>query len=145
MDVQRTVKVGIKHEPSGKYLMIRRENRPDIPYPDLWDAAGGGKEPGETALQTALRESSEETGGIQIYDLMYLGQTSTIERRDDQFVHTILDMYLAKTRAPLEEVKVAKGEGQAAGYFTLEEIAKMNTVPHLKELASKYGHILEAF
>lgn len=43
-------------------LVIRRDNRPDIPWPDHWDLPGGGREGDETAQQCALRETYEEVG-----------------------------------------------------------------------------------
>ncbi|MCE8512450.1 NUDIX hydrolase [Ruegeria pomeroyi] len=43
-------------------LVIRRDDRPDIPWPDYWDLPGGGREGDETPLDCALRETHEEVG-----------------------------------------------------------------------------------
>lgn len=43
-------------------LVIRRDNRPDIPWPDHWDLPGGGREGNEAPEQCALRETFEEVG-----------------------------------------------------------------------------------
>ncbi|WP_171177664.1 NUDIX hydrolase [Ruegeria sp. HKCCD8929] len=43
-------------------LVIRRDDNPDIPYPDHWDFPGGGREDGEAPLDCALRETLEEVG-----------------------------------------------------------------------------------
>lgn len=43
-------------------LVIHRDNKPDIPYPDHWDLPGGGREGRETPLECALRETQEEVG-----------------------------------------------------------------------------------
>lgn len=43
-------------------LVIRRDNRPDIPYPGHWDLPGGGREGDETPQNCALRETREEVG-----------------------------------------------------------------------------------
>ncbi len=45
-----------------KLLVIRRDDKPDIPYPAYWDLMGGGREGAETPLQCALRETQEEVG-----------------------------------------------------------------------------------
>ncbi|SLN27286.1 nucleoside triphosphate pyrophosphohydrolase [Falsiruegeria litorea R37] len=39
-----------------------RDNKPEIPFPGLWDLAGGGQENSETPEQCALRETKEEFG-----------------------------------------------------------------------------------
>ena len=43
-------------------LVIRRDDRPDIPWPGRWDLPGGGREAGETPQACVLRETFEEVG-----------------------------------------------------------------------------------
>lgn len=43
-------------------LVIRRDDRPDIPFPDHWDLPGGGREGDESPLDCVLRETREEVG-----------------------------------------------------------------------------------
>ena len=43
-------------------LVIRRDMRPDIPFPGHWDLPGGGREGAETPEACALRETLEEVG-----------------------------------------------------------------------------------
>ncbi|WP_146346295.1 NUDIX hydrolase [Falsiphaeobacter marinintestinus] len=45
-------------------LVIRRDDKPDIPYPGHWDLPGGGREGNETPETCALRETREEVGLI---------------------------------------------------------------------------------
>ncbi len=45
-------------------LVIRRDDKPGIPYPDHWDLPGGGREGDETPQACALRETREEVGLI---------------------------------------------------------------------------------
>ena len=45
-----------------KLLVILRDDRDDIPYPAMWDFPGGGREAGETGLETLAREMMEEVG-----------------------------------------------------------------------------------
>lgn len=47
----------------GEHLLVyRRDNRPDIPWPDHWDFPGGGREGAETPEETLFREIREEFG-----------------------------------------------------------------------------------
>lgn len=43
-------------------LVYRRDMKPDIPYPGLWDFPGGGREGDETPEETLFREIDEEFG-----------------------------------------------------------------------------------
>lgn len=43
-------------------LVYRRDNKPDIPWPDMLDLPGGGREGDETPAECALRELHEEFG-----------------------------------------------------------------------------------
>ena len=40
--------------------VLLRDDRPDIPYPDMWDLPGGGRDPGESAVDCVIREAQEE-------------------------------------------------------------------------------------
>ncbi len=45
---------------NGKVLTILRDNKPNIPYPNMWDLAGGGRENDESPYETMRREVMEE-------------------------------------------------------------------------------------
>ena len=47
---------------AGKVLSLLRDDTPGIVFPGQWDLPGGGREAGETPLDCALRETSEESG-----------------------------------------------------------------------------------
>ena len=60
-------------------LVIRRDDRADIPYPGHWDLPGGGREDGETPEVCVLRETREEVGlTLQAPDLIW---SSSYRRR----------------------------------------------------------------
>lgn len=44
----------------GQLLTYLRDDKPGIPWPGSWDLPGGGREGGETPLETATRETMEE-------------------------------------------------------------------------------------
>ncbi|SFN20178.1 8-oxo-dGTP diphosphatase [Izhakiella capsodis] len=43
-----------------KIVVIRRDNNPNIPYPDMYDVTGGTREGNETPMECAFREAREE-------------------------------------------------------------------------------------
>jgi 8-oxo-dGTP diphosphatase len=46
----------------GRVLTCLRDDRPDLPWPGLWDLPGGGREGTESPEACLLRELSEEFG-----------------------------------------------------------------------------------
>ena len=69
---------GLVHNQDGKYLMIRRN--------DKWDLPKGHQEPDEVITDTALREVWEETGltGLELQDFICV--THHCYRRDGVWV-----------------------------------------------------------
>ncbi len=57
-----------------RVLVTLRDNRDDIPFPNVWDLPGGGREDGETPVDTVLREIREEVG-------LVIAEASIIWRR----------------------------------------------------------------
>lgn len=43
-------------------ILQLRDDKPGIGWPGYWSLPGGGREPGETPMDTILREIKEETG-----------------------------------------------------------------------------------
>lgn len=46
----------------GRILTILRDDKPTIPWPNLWELPGGGREGDETPFECAAREVYEELG-----------------------------------------------------------------------------------
>lgn len=46
----------------GQVLTILRDDKPDIPFPNMWELAGGGRENAETPFECVQRETFEELG-----------------------------------------------------------------------------------
>lgn len=46
--------------PNQQLVVIRRDDKPSIKYPNLWDLPGGGKENKETPFECIKREVTEE-------------------------------------------------------------------------------------
>lgn len=54
----------IQRAQDGKVLLVYRADW--LPHPNEWAAPGGSAEPDETPIQTAVREATEELGGIPL-------------------------------------------------------------------------------
>jgi 8-oxo-dGTP diphosphatase len=65
-----------------RLILQLRDNKPDIHYPGMITAFGGGAEPGETPAECALRELAEETGiHARAENLHRLGAVSKVDFR----------------------------------------------------------------
>lgn len=51
--------------PNRKTLLIKRADYKLDPYSGYWNMAGGGEEEGESAYETAVRETREEIGEVK--------------------------------------------------------------------------------
>ena len=58
----------IQRAQDGKVLLVYRADW--LPHPNEWAAVGGYAEAGETPIQTAVREATEELGGIPRLSVM---------------------------------------------------------------------------
>lgn len=87
-------------------LLTRRH--PDKPYGLMWECTGGSVLAGETSLEGALRELSEEAGiKAQKQDLHLIHSIRQKERFVDTFI-TRLDVTIEDVRMQPEEVVDAK-------------------------------------
>jgi 8-oxo-dGTP diphosphatase len=50
----------------GEVLLILRDNKPGIPYPNTWDFPGGHAEGGESPSECISREMNEELPGLDL-------------------------------------------------------------------------------
>lgn len=51
-------KIALLHQ--GQLIAYQRDDKPEIPFPDMWDLPGGGREEDESPLECAIRETREE-------------------------------------------------------------------------------------
>jgi 8-oxo-dGTP diphosphatase len=100
--------------PDNEVLLLLRDNKGNIPFPDCWDALGGHVDPGETPLECIIREMKEEIGYqpesptlFNVYDL------------DDR-----IDCIFWQ-RAELDIQTINLQEGQQLKWFTQQEIGAM--------------------
>ena len=114
----------------GEFLFQLRDNNPHIPNANKWGIFGGGIEPGESAVQTIIRELKEELNlDIVPEKLQLIFKKETKKERRYVFYYGlsehIQDLHLM--------------EGQAYSFFRLRKLFfKKNVVFTLRLFALLY-------
>lgn len=113
---------------NNEVLLLLRDNKSNIPYPNHWDIPGGNVEEGETPDVTLKREMYEELGIEQLSDFHLF----KIYKSDN------LTDFIFWKRVDLKPEDIILTEGQKLKYFSLDEIK--NT-----KLAFNYNKVIEEF
>jgi 8-oxo-dGTP diphosphatase len=98
-------------------LLLLRDDKPTISYPNYWTLVGGKVEEGETPESAAHREMLEEIGVDS--------ELTFWKRYDRQHPNVVVDqhIYLGKIDVPREFLVL--GEGQDIRFFDFNEIKKL--------------------
>lgn len=107
-----------------KILLLKRADEPKIWQPNKWSLVGGAIEKGETPDKACKREIKEETG-LEIEKLV---DAFTIQRHKDSIEY----LFACRYSGELTDVTL-NGENTKYGWFGMEEIDYLDTVPHLME------------
>jgi 8-oxo-dGTP diphosphatase len=113
---------------NNEVLLLLRDDKQEILYPNMWDIPGGMVETGENPEQTIRREMIEEMG------LTDLGEFELFRI----FTYENITDHVFWKRIDLNPAVIDLMEGQRIEYFNLERIRKI-------KLAFNYNNILEEF
>ena len=103
---------------SKEVLLLLRDNKPEIAYPNHWTLIGGHVEEGETAEKAALRELFEEVG----LDL----KVSIWKRYDYHFAPgVVIDQHIFVGKVDSEKPAMTLGEGQAMNFFKQSDMKEL--------------------
>lgn len=114
----------------GKILLVHRDNKIGIRWPDKWAVPGGGVEEGEEPKEACLRETLEEIGCELKDPKLFVNDQWTGE---DGFVR---DRYVFWERYD-ESQPINCYEGQEARFVSENEYKRLETVPTQQEFMLK--------
>lgn len=113
---------------NNEVLLLLRDDRVDIPFPNMWDIPGGKVEINEDPEFAVRREMNEEIG-IANLGKINLFKIITSENLTD---------YIFWKKLELNPLEIDLKEGQRIEYFSLERIRNTN-------LAFNYNEVIITF
>ena len=118
-----------------KLVTILRDDKPEIPYPAMWEFPGGGREKNETPEQCAFREIYEELG-VQIYEDDFLWKKEYPSDCEKKMV----SYFFVATISPERLSRVRFGnEGKEWKTMSIEEfMTSERSIPKLRNKLSDY-------
>jgi 8-oxo-dGTP diphosphatase len=116
--------------PRGEVLLLLRDNKPGIPYPNMWDLPGGHMEAGESPSECICREMREELPGLDLgnfrmYEVM-------------EFPHQTNYLFWTRIHVSEEVLNRILCEGQRAAWMSRARVRKT-------KLAFEFGTVVEQF
>ena len=112
---------------NNEILMLLRDDKLNISFPNMWDIPGGHVEPGEIPKATVEREMLEEMD-LKIGDINLFKTYESEELTDHVFWK----------RINLQPEKIDLKEGQRIAYFSRDQLFRM-------KLAFDYNKVIEEF
>lgn len=113
-----------------RLLLILRDGKLNIPFPNTWNLPGGGIDKGESGEEAIRRELKEEIK-IVPKNLVYLGKQIYPDGSE-------VLRYLAKlSDSEYKNVNLGS-EGQRLDFFSLDEINSLDVAGYSKEYFLKY-------
>lgn len=113
---------------NNEVLLLLRDDKENIPFPNMWDIPGGNVEKDENPEETVRREMHEELG-LQNLGTINLFRIFTSENLTD---------YVFWKRMDINPEEIDLKEGQRIQFFNINQI-------RLMKLAFNYNQVLEEF
>ena len=116
-------------------IAYKRDWKPGIPYPGLWDLPGGGREGGETPAECAIREVQEEFGIVIDPASIHWRRRYPSSKGDGQFGWFLVARV---TREQIGDI-VFGDEGERWEMMAIDEfLHHPEAVPSLKQRLADY-------
>ena len=115
---------------AGEVLLLLRDDKPDITFPNYWTLVGGKVEDGETPEMAAQREMEEETG--------LKANLSFWKRYNRYHPYFIVDQYIYLATIDSSAVSLVLGEGQDLQFFKPAEVKQLKIGFEFDTLLAEY-------
>ncbi|MEA2097158.1 MAG: NUDIX domain-containing protein [Candidatus Cloacimonadota bacterium] len=112
-------------------LLFLRDDKPGLPYSNMWDVLGGHNEENETPKECIIREMKEEIG-LELADFQFLCEK--------EFNDRIEFTYWKYWNAEIKDINLT--EGQRLKWFTRKEAAKTNLAYGFNEIVEEFYQII---
>lgn len=112
-------------------LLVLRDNKSSIPFPNTWALLGGYLEENETPEVAIRRELVEELE-------VELGEVNFFK----SYFWEECDEHIFWTRLDLDISQIQLQEGQKLAYFNREELTQLEFASHYDQILSEFFEIL---
>ncbi|EKD25629.1 MAG: hypothetical protein ACD_80C00011G0016 [uncultured bacterium (gcode 4)] len=116
-------------------LLLLRDNKPNIPFPNTWDMIGWHVEDDETFEEALVREVQEEIE-IDLKQQEYTFFREYFCPSTKDAYENIKHIYYGKINIPVEEIRLH--EWQRVQYFDYDEIMGLECANMTKEIFLEY-------
>ncbi len=114
----------------GGVLLLLRDDKPTINFPNHWTLVGGKVEDGETPEMAAHRELEEETGLKAVLSFW--------KQYDRQHPHVIVDQYIYTAKVDASRESLVLSEGQDVQFFRPRDIKGLKIAYQFDTLLNEY-------
>ncbi|MEK6647727.1 MAG: NUDIX domain-containing protein [Actinomycetota bacterium] len=115
----------------GEFLLNLRDDKPEIPHPNLWSLLGGGCEDDEDPLQTVLREVYEEA------ELTAEKADPLCRVVDIEGSQGLITVFRIATTARLTDLQLH--EGQELRFFSLRQTYEIPVVLLVRDILNQFS------
>ncbi len=121
---------------NGRFVMVQRDNNPNILNPNKWNLPGGAIEAGETPKEALLRELKEEIN-IAPSAIEEMGTTTYTDGG------SIVYRFVARLTPEERDQVQLISEGQQLDWFTRTEALTLDLSAHLRAYLTECGDAID--
>jgi len=103
---------------NGNQEILLTKRHPDKPYGLMWECSGGSVLAGETSIEGALRELSEEVGIRTVKEQLRLIHAIRLKER-------FVDTYITRQNVTIKDITIQQEEVVDAKFVTFEQLLEM--------------------